>query len=291
MNKLLTFAVLFAFVATATAWTYVPRYCDRHNPDFISRQANQLGSLTTDPMNIVWKQNVTYMVNPVPGQTTYIDAVNFVYYQRQYYDEPNCRFVFEQFWNRGPGIWVFSKVESKLSPVRIGVPNPGGPLEIEARYIVNFLELLYDQAAALVLDSKSLAGSSNQLYNIFFDPQSGKAATEEVIVNLVDNQKRYYSLDFYDYSTPGLPVWGYFNSDAQPIADLPAEVQAAWAALDNGELVTINDPLADLAGDTFPVLAYVSQRRTSDMYSVPSVAKCHSPMGFTTKAMRRDGRL
>lgn len=243
MKLSLLLLVCLAWVALVQG-TAQPRrsWCNPTSPAFVAQHAAQLGSMTTDPLNIYWKANVTIMANFVIGQTTYVDVANYVYAQRTTYSRRDCCWFFDQAYERVPGSGVVNMVRVKSC-----IPGPNSR-DYQVAWVT---KPLFDQQLVAALSAQSRAFTKDSLFSLWSDDED-RDIYDEVIKIRVPNQDRYYSNNFYDDAT-GLTFWGYLETQADNEGFFPSYFKDAFAAFDAGTLT--QQP--DLAGFPFGIYDYL----------------------------------
>lgn len=266
-----------------------PKWCDPNTEEFKFRHAAQLGTIPNDPMNNVWVQNVTYMadINPNPDTTEYQTVVQFSYLQRQYYVESECAFFYEHIEPCGENTWCVTTWKSEVNrPQRLVPGRNGPPVEPRAMYNVIPPEVpRYEQLAALYLIFESNAISSNSMITVANDPQFDKVGFTEIITNKVSKETRDYDLIFFD---PAGKIKGHFDSKVVAINSLSAGEQSVFAAIDNGNLTQVQDPLGPV-GYTVPGHVYLSSVVETQPNSY--LTRKMTPMYQMTTKMIKSGRI
>lgn len=264
-------------------------WCDPTTEEFQFRHSAHLGTIPNDPMNHVWVQNVTYMadVNPDPDTTEYQTVAQFSYLQRQYYVESECAFFYEHIEPCGANTWCVTTWKSQVNRPQRLVPGRNGP-PVEPRSMYNVIPPdvpRYEQLAALYLVFESNGLSANSTVTVANDPLYDKVGFTEIITNKVDKEKRDYDLIFFD---PTTKVKGHFDSKAVAISSLSAAEQSVFAAIDNGTLTQIQDPLGPV-GYTVPGHVYAGPIAAAK--PVDYVSRRMTPMYKLTEKMVKSGRI
>lgn len=257
MRYILLIAVLMAIISVTYCQRY-PRHCDPDLQSFKDRHVFQLGRMTVDPENTFWIQNVTIMQIDDIRDDTYHDIIKITYGQKAWYDAENCRFVFDQAWPYGPGLWRMSRVYSYIEDMG-SINGQGNSKSLHPSYRVQFSaeHLLWEHRAVTYLDYRSQTLTNNYQLGYAVVPGLEHGVFNEIIETIRPHEHAYYSNNDPPRSPTSLPNWTWFHSHAStdPASDFNQELKPCFDALNSGTLPRINDPLAALEGQQWEISA------------------------------------
>lgn len=234
-------------------------WCDFTTDEFKLRHEMKLDAFSLDPLNILWEQTVTYMVNLNPPETSYVPMTATKYWQQNTWNQATCCFESVQAWPRGEGVWALTKIqECPVRPQELLPAVGGGPPRVaRAIYDTSFVtQPLYDQRGIPMLTVEHYTIADDSTMVAYLIPDTGFAVFTN-LVNIRSNNQLLYTSQNLFLMEDALPMWSYTASRAT--TEVPADVAAAFAAFNAGELPLLDDPLGTLYEDSYPVPLYVHQ--------------------------------
>lgn len=260
MKHFATFALVLALVACASAGRSQPR-CDASRQDFQLRHTYMNSRLTVDPENTFWIQNMTIMKIDDIRDGTYHDFIKVTYGQKNWYDEENCRYVSDQAWPFGPGLWRMTRIYSNVVGNGRGraCHRSGDSVFDQPRYetIFSSEHLLWEHRSAPYLDLRGQTTANNEFIFYAVVPEVELSAYNELITTIRPHEHAYYSGNSPPATPMSLPDWTWFHSHAStdPQSAFNQELKACFDGLNDGSLPRIQDPLAALEGAQWEISA------------------------------------
>jgi hypothetical protein len=259
MKLFATFALVLALVACASAGRFQP-HCDPERLDFQQRHIFKESRSTVDPDNTFWVQNMTVMKIDDIRDDTYHDFIKVTFGQKNWYDAENCRYVSDQAWPFGPGLWRMTRIYSNIVGDGNGNShNSGDSVFGHPRYetVFSSQHLLWEHRSAPFLNLREQTTADNELVFYATAPGLELSAYNELITTIRPHEHAYYSVNSPPATLTSLPDWTWFHSHAStdPQSDFNQELKACFDGLDAGTLPRIQDPLAALEGAQWEISA------------------------------------